>query len=54
MERLRELDLFCLKERQLKGNLIALCNDLMGEHREDGAKFFSEVCRRRVRGNRHS
>lgn len=54
MERLRELGLFRLKERQLKGNLAAFCNDLMEEHREQRAKFFSEVYRRRMIGNRRS
>lgn len=53
VERLRELGSFCLKERQLKGNLTDLFNDLMEEHRQHRAKFFSEFCRR-MRGYRYS
>lgn len=41
-------------ERELMGNLIALCNCFMGKHKEDRAKFFFEMSRRRTRGNKHS
>lgn len=41
-------------ERGLMGNIIALCNCLMWKHREDRGKFFFEMSRRRMKGNKHS
>jgi len=48
---LRELGLFSLVKRRLRGDLIAAFQDLQGAHKQEGRQLFERGDNSRTRGN---
>jgi len=50
-ERLRELGLFSLEKRRLRGDAVAACQYLKGAYKKDGENTFSRACCNRTRSD---
>ena len=50
-DRLRELGLFSLEKRRLRGDLIAAFQDLQGASKQEGRQLFERGDNSRMRGN---
>jgi len=50
-ERLRELGVFSLEKRRLRGDLTAVFQYLKGAYRKDGENIFNRTCCDRTRSN---
>ena len=50
-DRLRELGLFSLEERRLRGDLIAAFQDLKGAYKQERSLLFGRVDNSRIGGN---
>ena len=49
-DRLRELGLFILEKRRLRGDLIVAFQDLKGAYKQEGSQFFTRVDNSRTKG----